>query len=225
MTLKDLVNEEVVLVSLMATFCLGLALEIDALRLDFKALPILLMSLRAFLNHQRSIACGLFLGALGDIALELSRQAHGDDVRNEQWFMAGLVLFAVGHFYFIYAYLTHATWAVVRERWHVFALAWLSAVLFFAFFIAFGDIEPKMIAPVLVYALVIMSFAGSAFLADDHNAIVGALVFISSDFQLAFDRFVNEVPHIIWTVMITYYLSQYFTSRALQATTSNKKRD
>jgi alkenylglycerophosphocholine/alkenylglycerophosphoethanolamine hydrolase len=105
-------------------------------------------------------------------------------------------------------------------------LAIISIILLIAYLIWYypklaGGLEARgknsLKAPVLIYSLVISLMVYSALMTWFRagwpsiaavSVSLGALLFYASDSMLAWDRFLNPLPHARLRVMITYHLGQ-----------------
>jgi uncharacterized membrane protein YhhN len=81
-----------------------------------------------------------------------------------------------------------------------------------------GDLK----IPVFVYALVISTmllFAFKGFLIWKEPAnwyiLLGAIIFVSSDSILAFDKFYVQIMHGSFLIMVTYLLAQYLIVKGI----------
>ena len=143
------------------------------------------------------IAAGVFSLA-GDVFLMVPRDR----------FIAGLVAFLLGHLCYIAGLvqgpldLTLALVGVVV----VLAMVLLVARKILAA-VRTGD-QAALFGPVVGYMTVICTMVVAAFAAGPLLAIAGALLFVSSDATLAWQRFVGPLPSGRVAVMVTYHLGQ-----------------
>ena len=126
------------------------------------------------------IVTGLLFAAAGDVALMY---------RTERTFRVGLVLFLVGHLWYVAAALTRAP----ATSW----LAWRALVPIVASTAAFVWLRPhlgRMRVPVTAYVLVIttMVIAALAIPEPHWRFVVGAVLFYLSDLTVARQRFVVQ---------------------------------
>jgi uncharacterized membrane protein YhhN len=135
----------------------------------------------------------LVFSAAGDILLEFN-------------------LFIVGLAAFLLAQLTYASvfvrfWQGLQTRWpasllligYIFGMAYLLVP-------TLGDLQ----IPVIAY-LIAISFMGLLAIHSSVHflwAVLGALVFISSDSLIAIDKFIRPIPLRSYWIMITYYAAQ-----------------
>jgi uncharacterized membrane protein YhhN len=148
--------------------------------------------------QQRWWLLALVLGLTGDILLMLPRDR----------FAAGLAAFLLGHAAYILGFRAAGVVPLL-------ALVYLAVL---AVPTAIGLIpvirgavrvgQRELVAPILLYSLVIGFMAASALAAHSPPAIVGALLFVASDGLIAYRRFVTQRPWMPLAVIITYHLGQ-----------------
>ena len=154
---------------------------------------------------------GLLFSLIGDMLLMLPKQK----------FLAGLVMFLLGHLSYI---LSFSVW---RKGFDLYLGMIFGSVLLFVYFFVVKSLwaaleikgKGNLKIPVAVYALVLASMAFSAMISFGVDAwalrealflSLGAVLFCTSDLLLAFRRFVWErLPNRIW-VHATYHLGQLF---------------
>ncbi len=68
--------------------------------------------------------------------------------------------------------------------------------------------DPAVVMPVIVYIVVISCMVVAAFGSWRAAAIIGALLFASSDSLIAWNRFVGATPAAAVAIMVTYHLGQ-----------------
>jgi uncharacterized membrane protein YhhN len=85
-------------------------------------------------------------------------------------------------------------------------------VLFYYLHIGLGD----MLIPVVIYMLVILTMATTAFLRRDkvntvsfNLVFIGSIFFMLSDSILALDKFYKPIPFSNISIIITYAIAQY----------------
>ena len=184
-----------------AAFLLALAIDQEALRLAFKSLPVLSLAVGVFLTLPRTrfrvlMAIGLVFGAGGDFMLELGP------------FVPGLLLFLVGHLFYIAAFV-----GINRSLRPLTGLSWLLVAVVLTLMVADG--AGDLVAPVTIYALVIcaMAWRASALhrVAADAVAVpiaLGATLFVVSDALIAVNRWAADIPAASWWIMLTYFAGQ-----------------
>ncbi|MDX9751675.1 MAG: lysoplasmalogenase [Flavobacteriales bacterium] len=157
------------------------------------------------------IQAGLFFALVGDVMLML---AH----RDQFLFLVGLGAFLMTQLCYTFAFAqniadNHAGSGVL--------VSWVLAVGIgaFGFFFGWGLlplVEDAMALPVGAYLTAITAMGVAAgfryrrtFPRSFLLVLVGALLFIASDAVLATDRFVRNVPHADWSIMLTYGIGQF----------------
>ena len=123
----------------------------------------------------------------------------------ESYFVPGLVSFFVGHVCFIVGCIADPA---PFRAWQGFVVAFV-----FAFMFAIGRpiidgarrTDPALFAPVVAYICVLGALVSVSFATTASFAAPGALVFVSSDYILARNRFVNPLPHGHLATMVTYH--------------------
>ena len=159
-----------------------------ALRLDVSSEAVLV-----------AFVVALVFSLLGDIFLMLP---------GEQWFVFGLGAFLLGHVAYIVGLWCQGVsveafiggLVVVGVAVVVLGRRILRAV-------ADGD-EADLVLPVGVYIGVISLMVASAIGTENPFAVVGALLFYSSDALIAWNRFVKSYPWGRVAIMVTYHLGQ-----------------
>lgn len=163
------------------------------------AYPVLLLGVSVCLLRQREL---LPVGA----AFLFS--ALGDAMGAQGLFIPQMSFFALAHIAYICYFLPQADLAPTL------CSAILTAVpllLLFVFVVPGAD-DPAECIGVIIYGLVIASMLYCVLQyrgADAAGFRCAALLFVFSDFVIAWSRFVEPVPGRTWIVMTTYYLAQY----------------
>ncbi len=155
------------------------------------------------------IFAGFVFSLLGDVLLVF----QADD---PLYFMGGLGSFLVAHVFYILAFTKtyrrdHDIALIKRHGWMmlgVFAYAYL-------FFKGLQDHLGEMIGPVLAYTVAISLMLVLAInrykRVNDKSfwaIFFGALLFVTSDSLLAWNKFVNPLPLANLSIMLTYGLAQ-----------------
>ena len=136
--------------------------------------------------------------------------------RGELYFIFGLVAFLISHLVYIALFSKQQNTRTNDNK----ALFWIGVLAILAYFVFMIDtLFPKLgplKIPVLVYAVVIttmlfFAFKGSLKWAIPANnyILIGAIVFVSSDSILAFNKFYAPIAHASFYIMATYCLAQY----------------
>ena len=192
----------VVLISALLTIYAKLR-ENDFLQFIFKPLTMLAIILMVFLNssspppfYQKAVLVGLLFSLIGDIFL----------IKQDRFFVQGLIAFLIGHLCYIAAFWTTPN---------------LLSVVFYLIYIGFflkllwkhlGSLK----IPVVVYSLVlaVMSWLALSLTIKhpDHHtfhALLGSICFIASDSLLALNKFKSPIPLAHLWILATYFLAQW----------------
>ena len=73
---------------------------------------------------------------------------------------------------------------------------------------AVRDQDRALVGPVAAYMVVIGAMLATALAVGNPVAAVGAILFVTSDSIIAWDRFVGKIPNAGLPIMITYHLGQ-----------------
>ncbi|MBW4361416.1 lysoplasmalogenase [Flavobacterium taihuense] len=174
-------------------------------------LPILLGAVVISENFpsQKILLTALTFSWIGDIILLFSD-------KGELYFIFGLVAFLISHLVYIVLFSKQQN-TRINDNKAVFLIGILAILAYFVFMIdtLFPKLGPLKI-PVLVYAVVIttmlyFAFKGSLKWAIPANnyILIGAIVFVSSDSILAFNKFYAPIAHASFYIMATYCMAQY----------------
>jgi len=154
------------------------------------------------LKHLTIVA--LVFSLLGDVLLMFVGQT-------QHFFTAGLVAFLLAHLMYILLFLKHRN----KEKG---AIGFLVLLLVYAsglFYLLKGGLG-EMLIPVIVYMIIILSMATTAFLrknkvnsASYSLVFTGALFFMISDSILALNKFYQPIPLSDISIMLTYALAQF----------------
>jgi uncharacterized membrane protein YhhN len=138
----------------------------------------------------------LAFSLVGDIALMLPTEL----------FVAGLTAFLVGHLCYLGGFWVRGPGALALG---VAAAVVVTVVAPFGARIVRGlRHRPQLLGPVLLYMLVISAMAATALATGNVLAGVGAVLFVSSDTMIAWNRFVRPVAGADVGIMVTYHLGQ-----------------
>jgi uncharacterized membrane protein YhhN len=160
-------------------------------------------------TSKKYLLTALIFSWFGDIILLFSD-------RDERYFIAGLVAFLLSHLAYILLFNKQIKLKNTKSK----AVFWIGVTSIIAYLIIMmAMLLPTLddlIIPVFVYALVISTmllFAFKGFLIWDTPAnwfiLIGAIVFVSSDSILAFNKFYQPVAWSSFLIMITYLAAQY----------------
>lgn len=174
-------------------------------------IPLLIAAVyfSASFTSKKLLLIALLFSWIGDIILLFAD-------RGELYFIFGLVAFLISHVVYILLFNKQ----LKPKKDHNRAIYWSGVTVIIAYLMIFFSILlpslGELTIPVFVYALVISTmllFAFKGFLIWQKPAswsiLVGAIVFVSSDSILAFDKFYNPIMYNSFFIMITYILAQY----------------
>ena len=182
---------------------------------DFYMKPILLPLLMAAVivsdsfPSKKILLAALTFSWIGDIILLFSD-------RGELYFIFGLIAFLISHLVYIALFKKQQNTRSNDNK----AIFWIGVLAILAYFVFMIDtLFPKLgplKIPVLVYALVITTMLFFAFkgslkwaIPSNNYILIGAIVFVSSDSILAFNKFYAPIVHASFYIMTTYCLAQY----------------
>ncbi len=174
----------------------------------FKIVPMLLivhLALSSVRTHKANlwILAGLIVCTVADAAIAFS-------------FLAGLVIFLVGHLLYIPGFYK-AMLKKNRKKRVVLPYAlygFLAGSILIHSMLQSG--EGALVVPVLFYILVITCMGIVACWTRNRFAFFGSVLFIVSDTILAWNLFVNAVPHSTVWIMTTYYSAQLFIALSMK---------
>ena len=144
--------------------------------------------------------------------------AIGDYMGSCGNFIAQMGFFAIGHIWFIVFFIGRYFTKVERDRKLTSkAKGYLAMVAFctisllaIAFFRIVPNAEPGIIRyGVGIYACVISMMLLTALLQRSSLYALGAVLFVFSDFIIAWNMFVEPVPYREYLVLVTYFLAQW----------------
>lgn len=136
--------------------------------------------------------------------------------KGELYFIFGLVAFLLSHLVYIVLFSKQLPTENNKDK----AILWIGIVAILTYLAlmlatllpSLGDLK----IPVVVYALVIstmlfFAFKGSLSWAKPakNYILLGAIIFVSSDSILAFDKFYAPIPMSNFLIMATYLVAQY----------------
>ncbi|OZV67663.1 lysoplasmalogenase [Winogradskyella aurantia] len=129
----------------------------------------------------------------------------------EHYFTLGLVAFLLAHVMYILVFLKQRNSKISPFRCIVILFLY-AMVLFYYLHTGLGD----MLIPVVIYMLVILTMATTAFLRKEKVNTVsfklvftGSIFFMLSDSILALDKFYKPMPFSNISIIITYAIAQY----------------
>ena len=144
--------------------------------------------------------------------------ALGDYMGSCHNFLGQMGFFAVGHIWFIVYFVQRYFKKVERDRKLTGkAKGYLAMVIFCALAllsVAFFKIAPGAPAGIIrigvcIYASLISIMMVMAMLQRSSLFALGALLFVFSDFILAWNMFVEPVPYRNYLILVTYFLAQW----------------
>jgi uncharacterized membrane protein YhhN len=142
----------------------------------------------------------LVLSMLGDIFLLWGEK--------EAMFIGGLVAFLLGHVAYVGGMFTLGTETVPLVLGIVLVAGGLLTIGRRIVTAVAASDEPSLAKPVIAYVGVISLMVVAAFGTGIRAAGLGALLFYGSDAQIAWNRFIGELPMGRLGVMTTYHLGQ-----------------
>ncbi|APY09283.1 lysoplasmalogenase [Winogradskyella sp. J14-2] len=154
---------------------------------------------------KRITLLALGFSVLGDILLMFVDQSP-------HFFTIGLVAFLLAHVMYILVFLKHRNNQKPIIGFVILLLAYASGL-----FYLLKDGLGEMLIPVIVYMVVILSMATTAFMRKgkvnnlSYNLVfVGAIFFMISDSILALNKFYEPLPFSNISIMLIYALAQFF---------------
>lgn len=182
--------------------------------LNYVAKPAILISLIVFFwkestNMKIRIRTLIFLALafslLGDILLMFTNQSSS-------FFICGLVAFLIAHVFYILLFLKQRN----TSKNGIVFIGFMLAYGMLLFFILKASLQ-DMLIPVILYMLVILTMATSAFLRQNQVVkssyilvFIGAILFMISDSILALNKFHQPLPFSSFSIMFTYAFAQLF---------------
>lgn len=152
------------------------------------------------------------------ISLALLFSALGDHFGSCGNFLAQMGFFALGHIWFIVYFISRYFKKVEPDRKLTGkAKGYLAMVIFCAtvllcvvFFRIVPFVPPGVLTiGVSIYAILICTMLVSAMLQRSSLFALGAILFVFSDFILAWNKFVEPVPYRHYLVLVPYFLAQW----------------
>lgn len=174
-------------------------------------LPFLLLSVLLIENFpsKKIILAALTFSWVGDVILMFQD-------KGELYFIFGLVTFLLSHAIYIILFNKQQNSERDKNRL-VFPIGICVILAYFSLmlFTLFPKLGPLKI-PVVVYAVVITTMLFYAFKGSlnwkkpaNNHILLGAIIFVSSDSILAFNKFYAPVPLSSFLIMGTYIVAQY----------------
>lgn len=153
---------------------------------------------------KRITILALGFSVLGDILLMFVDQSP-------HFFTVGLIAFLLAHIMYIVVFLKHRNKQKSIVGFVILLLVYASGL-----FYLLRDGLDDMLIPVIVYMIVILSMATTAFIRKgivnhmSYNLVfIGAIFFMISDSILALNKFYQPIPFSNISIMLTYALAQF----------------
>lgn len=201
-------------------FILILALELICNPLEslsqwhYVTKPLIVLSLIFFfLSQSKTLQKGIKIFTLLALIFSLA----GDillmfDDHNPNFFMFGLIAFLLAHVMYIIVYLKHRNKSRHSLPFIVILLLYASGL-----FYLLNDGLGVMLIPVVVYMVVILTMATTAYLRKGrvsnlnyYFVFLGAILFLISDSLLSVNMFYKPILFANILIMVTYALAQFF---------------
>jgi len=204
-----------------------LAASIDMFPTDFnwfKAVPLTVLAVFSVVLLPWQMSAAMFFAAAGDLFGEMKYTSFGADT--DIFFVLQMASFALGHVMIVW-WLLSLIWAqnkpvktgkkskkaAKQRRGSSYALlAMLPPVA--VVYAGSRWIVPHVSSPlcwgIVAYMCIIAVMWWSALLQKDLLYIVGATLFVCSDFILAWNMFVCKLPASTWLIMVPYFLAELF---------------
>ena len=154
------------------------------------------------------IVFALFFSWLGDILLMMEE-------KDPMYFIAGLGSFLAAHIIYIFFFFRVRKRMPDKKPWNIFLISAVGLYTISLFFLLnphLGDLK----IPVLAYAIIIsvmLVCAMHTFSFNNKRAaywwLRGAVLFVTSDSLLAFNKFYHHFPMAGIAIMLTYGLAQF----------------
>lgn len=161
-------------------------------------------------QYTQIILIGLIACAIGDVCL-LSRHS-------QKLFLAGMAAFAAGHLAYLTAFMKVPT--SEPNVWHIIGSLVTIAVGVGVFSWMRPHIPPKMSVPVQFYVFIIIIMVVNALQLPPKGplflAMIGAVMFATSDIFVARDRFVSTDPKNALAITPLYFGAQALIALSTQ---------
>ena len=190
-----------ILVSFIAAivFFIGLAIDNQTIRIFSKPIPVFILAVLLIgkKEYKKFIFFGFVFSVLGDIFLELPYDL----------FIFGLGSFLIGHIFYIVAFTKRSQ---KKEFLALTILLLIGMVIFIILYKNLGEMKISVAA----YMLVILIMVWRAWCQKSVNKLaiwgfIGAVLFLISDANIAFNKFCCHYAAADWVIMILYWAGQY----------------
>lgn len=174
-------------------------------------LPILLVAVYHTENFstKKILLTALTFSWIGDVILLFAD-------RGEIYFILGLVAFLLSHIFYIVLFNKQTISKTISNKLSFGAGIGLIVIYFSMMITTLGPKLGSLTVPVVIYAIVISTMLYFALKGSfqweaipNHSVLIGAVLFISSDSILAFNKFYEPIPAASLLIMVTYLLAQY----------------
>lgn len=174
-------------------------------------LPILLVAVYYTENFstKKILLTALTFSWIGDVILLFAD-------RGEIYFILGLVAFLLSHIFYIVLFNKQTISKTISNKLSFGAGIGLIVIYFSMMITTLGPKLGSLTVPVVIYAIVISTMLYFALKGSFqwkaipyHSVLIGAVLFISSDSILAFNKFYEPIPAASLLIMVTYLLAQY----------------
>lgn len=174
-------------------------------------LPILLVAVYHTENFstKKILLTALTFSWIGDVILLFAD-------RGEIYFILGLVAFLLSHIFYIVLFNKQTISKTISNKLSFGAGIGLIVIYFSMMITTLGPKLGSLTVPVVIYAIVISTMLYFALKGSFqweaipyHSVLIGAVLFISSDSILAFNKFYEPIPAASLLIMVTYLLAQY----------------
>lgn len=150
------------------------------------------------------ITLALLFSLLGDVLLLFIAESPN-------YFLTGLIAFLIAHIMYVISFLKHRNKTLKPLGFVILLLAYGLGL-----FYLLKDGLNEMLVPVIIYMIVILSMATTAFLrrgsVSKRSYILvffGALMFMISDSILALNKFYSPLAYANIYIMLTYAIAQF----------------
>ena len=184
-------------------FFLGVAAYFSPIAIPCKVcIPVALLAIPAIFHLPFIFFLALILSALGDYF----GAVHS--------FPGQMGAFALAHLAYILYFITQKVLHGTEIKGHLTYIRAMTFVVVCLFIIVCCCIIPNVKETFLqvgigIYALLILTMLRCAMMQKDKCFMAGAILFVFSDFILAWNKFVGHVPNAWLLIMIPYYLGQW----------------
>ncbi len=176
------------------------------------------------LAHKVTVPVGLLAVAAAwmcpwQITMALLFSALGDYMGSCHNFLGQMGFFAIGHVFYIIYFIQRYFRKVKpmdlkmtgKSKGYLAMVIFCTAVLLAVAYIRIGPGAKAGIerTGVYIYATLISTMLLTALLQRSSLFALGAVLFVFSDFILAWNKFVEPIPYRNYLVMVTYYLAQW----------------